>query len=236
MRRLLERLLSPVPPERRRRLRRPAMLGTLRRTHPLGEHWGWDRGRPIDRYYIEQFLAGHAGDIRGRVLEVKDDSYTRTFGTGVEKTDVLDIDGANERATIVADLARADAVPDATFDCVVLTQTLQYVYDVGAAVANVHRMLRDRGVALVTVPSLSRVVLDEDWGDYWRFTSDSCEALFAGVFGPEAVTVVSYGNVLAAVGFLSGLAIEDLRTRELKAADARFPVIIGVRAQRMTDR
>ena len=235
MRTMVERLLAPIPPTRRRRMRRPAFLGTLRRTRPLDEHWGWDRGLPIDRYYIERFLAEQATDITGRVLEVKDDDYTRRFGTTVEKRDVLDVDPGNEHATIVADLARADAVPDESFDCILLTQTLQYVYDVGGAVSEVHRMLRGGGVALVTVPSLSRVVLDEDWGDYWRFTADACSELFGTVFGPEFVSVASYGNVLAAVGFLSGLAKEDLRTRELDEVDLQFPVIVGVRAEKSSD-
>jgi len=217
---------------RRRRLRRPAFLGSLRRTTPLGEHWGWDRGLPIDRYYIERFLAEHRADIRGRVLEVKDDDYTRRFGAAVEQRDVLDIDPGNARATVVADLARADTVPDQSFDCILLTQTLQYVYEVEEAVAELHRMLREGGVALVTVPSLSRVVLDQEWGDYWRFTAEACQRLFGNVFGAQLVSVTSYGNVLASVGFLSGLAKEDLRTHELDEVDHRFPVTIGVRAQK----
>lgn len=224
--------MRPGSSARRRRLRRPAFLGSLRRTTPLGEHWGWDRGLPIDRYYIERFLAEHRADIRGRVLEVKDDDYTRRFGTTVEQRDVLDIDPGNAYATVVADLARADTVPDRSFDCILLTQTLQYVYEVEAAIAEVHRMLREGGVALVTVPSLSRVVLDQEWGDYWRFTADACHRLFGNVFGAELVSVTSYGNVLTSVGFLSGLAKEDLRQHQLDEVDLRFPVTIGVRAQK----
>ena len=135
-------------------------------------------------------------------------------------------------ATIVADLARAHAVPDESFDCILLTQTMQYVYDVGGAVAEIHRMLRGGGVALVTVPSLSRVVLDQEWGDYWRFTADACHTLFESVFGTELVSVSSYGNVLTSVGFLCGLAKEDLRRHELEEVDLRFPVIVGVRAEK----
>lgn len=59
---------------------------------PLTSDWGFSRGLPVDRPYIEAFLERHAADIRGRVLEVGDDSYTRRFGgERVTQRDVLDI-------------------------------------------------------------------------------------------------------------------------------------------------
>ena len=64
-----------------------------------------DGGRPIDRHYIERFLETHRRDIRGRVLEVRDPAYTRRFGgDAVSIADVLDIDGRNGLANVVADL------------------------------------------------------------------------------------------------------------------------------------
>ena len=114
---------------------RPALLGPLHRTTPLSDHWGRDRGTPIDRYYIEQFLTAHREAIRGCVLEVLNADYTERFGIGVDQSDVLDIDPANERATVVADLAAADDIPSDTFDCFILTQTLQYVYDLPIALS-----------------------------------------------------------------------------------------------------
>ena len=55
-------------------------FGQLRRLTPISSKFGMDRGLPIDRYYIEAFLEAHAGDIRGRVLELGDDDYTRRYG------------------------------------------------------------------------------------------------------------------------------------------------------------
>src|SRR5262245_54268962 len=56
---------------------RPGALrfGDLRRLSPVSRTFGFDRGLPIDRYYIESFLAEHALDIRGRTLEVADNAY-----------------------------------------------------------------------------------------------------------------------------------------------------------------
>src|SRR2546428_14003991 len=43
----------------------------LRRTSPISRLYGADRGTGIDRYYIENFLARHASDIHGDVLEIQ---------------------------------------------------------------------------------------------------------------------------------------------------------------------
>lgn len=204
-------------------------LGVLRQTRPLSDAWGYDRGTPIDRHYIERFLAEHSADIRGHVLEVKDSAYTKRFGRGVEQVDVLDVDVGNPLATIVADLSAADAIPSDTFDCVVLTQTLQFIPDVESAIRNVHRVLRPSGVLLATVPCVSRLARQVD---YWRFTPAGCAHLVAPFFEPESVTVRSYGNVLGAIAFLTGLACEELSTADLDRDDHDFPVVVAVRAQK----
>ena len=214
-----------------RRVSRPAWFGTLRRTTPLSNVFGFDRGTPIDRYYIEHFLEEHRLDIRGRVIEVKDSDYTRKYGTAVERCDVLDIDSANPQATITADLATADSISSNTFDCFILTQTLQLIYDIRAAIYHAHRILRPGGALLATVPSLSRI--EPKLGlktDYWRFTVASCSLLFGEVFGAGEVIVRSYGNVLSGIGFLMGMAHEELSCRELNTYDDYFPLIITIHA------
>jgi SAM-dependent methyltransferase len=211
-----------------RRLRRPWWLATVRRTTPLSPWWGVDRGTPIDRYYIEEFLSKHRGDIRGAVLEVKDSGYTDRFGTGVSRRDVLDIDVRNPMATVVADLAEADHVPTDTYDCAIVTQTLTYIYDVASAVRHTHRILRPGGVALVTVPSITR--LCPPFLDYWRFTPLGCERLFGLHFGADAASVRARGNVGAAAAFLMGVACEELPRRVLEHDDDQFPVLVTIRA------
>ena len=212
-------------------------FGSLRRLAPISRRWGKDRGgAPIDRYYIERFLAAHAADIRGRVLEVGDDTYTRRFGAdAVERRDVLHAQPGNPQATIVADLARGgDELPAAVFDCVILTQVLSVISDPGAAVRTVHRILRPGGVVLATVPGISQVSRwdMERWGDYWRFTTLSARRLFEAGFPPELVSVAPHGNVLASIAFLHGLAAQDLRPDELDHNDPDYQLLITVRAVR----
>lgn len=214
-----------------RRLRRPVWMGTLRRLDPISNYWGLDRGTPIDRFFIEHFLRRYRADIHGRVLEIRDSQYTDQLGSGVVEKEVLDIDGANPRATIVADLARADQLPSDSYDCFVLTQTLQYVFDARAAISHAFRILRPGGVLLLTVPGISRITPRLGLtGDYWRFTAASCRTLLAETFGGDAIAVHSYGNVLTAIAFLTGISGDELSTREMTEHDPYYPVIIAVRA------
>lgn len=234
---LVDRFLGRLPSDEAARVRRrlhrfsrPARLGALRRTTPFSDDFGYDRGTPVDRYYIERFLQAERNRIRGRVLEVKDSTYTDGFGVGVTQQDVLDVDPTNPLATFVADLATADELPDATFDCFILTQTLQYIYDVRSAVSHANRILKPGGSLLATVPAASPIVEDEHLTDFWRFTVPSCTTLFGDVFGPESIRVRGYGNVLAAVAFLMGMAHEELTAQELATHDRRFSMLISVRA------
>lgn len=209
-------------------------FGDLRRVQPIDPHFGFSRGTVIDRYYIDKFLKGHAPDIQGRVLELGDDSYTKKFGGNkVTRSDVLHYVEGNPQATIVGDLTKADNIDSDSFDCIILTQTLQMIYDVRAALNNLHRILKPNGVLLVTSHGTSKVCRIsgiDPWGEYWRFTGQSSQIMFEEFFQPGNVKVMPYGNVLTAVAFLHGLAAQDLTNEELDYRDPQYEVLIGVRA------
>lgn len=207
-------------------------FGDLRRTRPIDPYFGWDRGQPIDRYYIERFLTDRAPDVHGCILEVGDATYTRRFGGGrVTRSEVLHVDPDAPGATIVADLADADHVPSDLFDCIILTQTLHLIFDVRAAVATLHRILAPGGVLLATVPGISQVDRGE-WAAtwYWSFTGAAARRAFEERFATEEVTVVQHGSVLSAVALLEGLASHELTEAELAVDDPAYPVFVGVRA------
>jgi SAM-dependent methyltransferase len=210
-------------------------LGNLRRSSPISQSFGFDRGLPVDRYYIEAFLRDHSSDIRGRVLEIADSTYTREFGADrVERSDVLHARTGSPAATMVGDLATGAGIPEAAFDCIILTQVLPFIWDVPAAIRNAQRALRPGGVLLVTAPGISQISrYDADlWGDYWRFTSQSMRRLFEQAFPAHLVELQVFGNALAATAFLQGLAVHELRPGELDARHPDYEVIIAVRAER----
>ena len=227
--------------ETRRRLARLAVFppvgwvrfGSLRRLEPISTDYGNSRGLEIDRYYIEKFLTEFSSDVRGRVLEIKHNTYTLRYGGNrVTKSDVLHPVEGNPDATIVADLTKADHLPSNTFDAIIFTQTLQFIYDIRTVIATLHRILKPGGVLLVTASGMAQLSLEDfdKWGEYWRFTSLSARLLFEETFGAGNVTVRSYGNVLAAISFLEGLAVEDLKKKELDAVDRSYEILIAVRA------
>jgi SAM-dependent methyltransferase len=233
-----------VPAGARRRLRpvrqayvdwrrsRPPKLGDLRRVTPIDSNWGFERGTPIDRAYVERFIGAHAGDIHGRVLEIAAPDYTTAYGSGVRQVDILMATAGNPEATIVGDLTNAPHIPDDTFDCAIVTQTMQFIYDVRSALTTLHRILVPGGVLLATVPGLTKIssVEDELFGEWWHFTGRSVRRLAEEAFGEGTVDVATYGNVLAATGFLYGLAASDLDAEEIAVHDPLYEVVVGLRA------
>lgn len=241
----LGRLLPAVTRRRLRRwlrnrkkaraVRTPDM-GDLRRTEPISRTWGSDRGLPVDRHFVEAFLAANRTDIRGHTLEIGNALYSGRFGSDVTTTDVLHVHEGNPKATIVGDMVSGTALPSDTFDCIVLTQTLHEIYDVAGALRTVHRILTPGGVVLATLPGISQIIHPdaELWGDFWRFTTMSVERLFLETgFEPERLRIRAHGNVLTATAFLYGLASRELTSDELDARDdPDYQVVITVRAQR----
>lgn len=180
-------------------------------------------------------MAQYANDIHGHVLEIADNSYTLTFGGNrVSKSDILHVTADNPKATIIADLTNAKQIISETFDCIILTQSLQFIYDVNAALQTVYRILKPNGVLLATFPGISKISRYDmqQWGEYWRFTSLSAYRLFTEEFHKNNVIIKSYGNVLTAIASLEGLITEELRIAELDYCDPDYEVLITVRAQK----
>jgi SAM-dependent methyltransferase len=208
--------------------------GDLRRLRPVSREFGYDRGLPVDRYYIESFLETNQRDIGGRTLEIGDDEYTRRFGgERTTRRDVLHVHEGNSAATIVGDLVEAPQIADAIFDCIVVTQTLHLIYDVESAITTLHRILRPGGVVLATVPGITQISEDE-WSRTWSWAFDSrlARRLFASRFGEQNVAVEARGNALAAAAFLHGLATTDLTPEQLDAEEAASELLLTVRAVR----
>jgi SAM-dependent methyltransferase len=215
-----------------RHLKRRPNFGDLAGTKPISDYYGYDRGTPIDRYYIESFLRNNADAVRGRTLEVGDDTYTATFGgLRAHRRDVLHVHADNPAATFVGDLATPGTLPRDTFDCAIVTQTLHLIYEVKAALAQLHDCLRPGGVLLATTPGVTQIARDE-WGTnwYWSFTLASIRRLVAETFPTGQASFGCHGNVFAATAFLQGVALEEVPRAKLDVYDEAYPLIITIRA------
>lgn len=209
-------------------------FGDLARVTPIDATFGIGRGgRPIDRHYIERFLERHATDIHGNVLELADDGYTKRFGgANVLHSDVLGLRPA-PGITVTGDLCNPpDDFGWGSFDCIVFTQTLQFVSDPAAAVSTLARLLRTRGVLLATFPGISQISRydAERWGDRWRFTTLSARELLRREF--VEVSVEAFGSVLTAVAALHGLVVEDIPVGMMEQHDPDYELIVTARAVR----
>jgi len=143
-----------------RRWRRPYLLHLLGRTSPLSDHSGVERGTPVDRHHIEQFLSAHACDLRGRALELESNRYP----SPVRERGLLRHRGPLRgcRGHDRDHLATDTLIPTGADVCANVTQVLHDVYDVRAAVRNLHRVLKPGGTLLVTVPAVRRILVDVD--------------------------------------------------------------------------
>jgi len=202
---------------------------------PVSRSFGFDRGKPIDRYYIEKFLEGHREYIRGSVIEVAEDTYSKMFDSGIEKSDILHVSNDSKNATIVADLTKKESLPESRFDCFICTQTLNFIYDFKKGIEGITHLLKPGGTALVTVAGICQISKydEERWGDFWRFCPNGIEKSFQEVFGRNNVKIFVYGNCEAVISLLQGLAVNEKNKRILDENDSEYPLTIGIVAKRI---
>jgi glycosyltransferase involved in cell wall biosynthesis len=206
--------------------------GHLKRLTPFSYEFGYDRGGPVDRYYIENFLERTAARIKGRVLEIGDNFYTTKYGgKSVQQSDILHVDDTNPNATFVGDLSNAPFLPDNSFDCIVLTQTLHLIYDFNAAIETCYRVLKPGGCLLATVPGITPIDHGEwkkTW--YWSFTRAAMQKAFNDPFPWTRLSVQNFGNIFVATAFLYGLGLPEVDKKTLDYQDEHYPVIITIEA------
>lgn len=198
---------------------------------PLDDTYGMNRGKPIDRYYIEYFLESQKEWIRGTVMEIADRRYTERFGEGkVTDSIILHVDKeAPEINQIKGNLATGDGLEEESLDCLICTQTLPFIYDVQAAADHIVKILKRGGTALVTVAGISQIIQYEriHYGHFWSFTEQSLRKLFAENEDVASIEIMTYGNVKTSAAFLYGISSEELEPAELDFCDANYQLIIA---------
>lgn len=213
------------------RRKTPIIFENNLRIEPISNFMGTERGTPIDRYYIEQFLEENRDCVKGIVLEIAESDYSKKFDSGVTSFEVLHAADGNLNATIIGDLTDCNSLPDEKIDCFICTQTLNFIFDVKAAIKGGFKLLKPGGVMLGSVSGISQISrFDMDrWGDYWRFTDLSIKKILEEQFND--VSIKTFGNVMAAKAFLDGASLEDLPDKSLlDIADNNYQLVIAFKA------
>lgn len=194
---------------------------------PLNREFGFPRGTPIDRYYIENWLEQNRERIRGDVLEIAENTYTKRFGAEGAESHILHV-SLEKDGFIKGNFETGEGITQESMDCIILTQTLPFIYDCKQVIANLYKMLRKGGTALVTtggITQISRYDM-ERWGHFWSFTTASLKRLIEESAFGKNYTMSVYGNVKTACALMYGVAAEELKPEELEYADADYPVSI----------
>ncbi len=119
---------------------------------PVGKYFGINRGGSIIRYYIDLFLRNNIDCITGNILEVGDAGYTKKYGKGNSYVLVYKNDNKNNQVSnnldthiIKGNIETGEGMIDNFFDCIIMTQVLNFIYDVFEAVDNITNSLKIGG-------------------------------------------------------------------------------------------
>jgi hypothetical protein len=221
-----KRVLSPRAIVRLRTIMRGLGVprwGNLRRLKPFSDYYGFDRGTPIDRYYLDRFLKSHAQSIRGDVLEIQAPAYVHKYGTDVRLKHSIDINAAM-KPTYLCDLAAADVVPSDCYDCFLLPNTLSFLRDIRSSMRHMIRVVKPGGVVLAATAVMGQIQGD----DLWRMSAPGWEELAADAWAGHDYRIEAHGNCLAVVAAMLGLAQEELTPAELEYQDDRYPALVSL--------
>ena len=202
----------------------------------ISNDFGFSRGNPIDRYYIENFLKKNQNDFVGESLEFGTDFYLKKFNRGITSFNIFTSlkDKSKNKNLIKGDLSIVKNQPEEKYDLIVCTNVLNFIYDINLAIKGLHKMLKKNGVCLVTIASFSTHVSRYDmdrWGDYWRLSEKSAYKAFKkNNFIIDECK--SFGNVKLAIAQMNGLCVDDIDSDILKINDNDYQMLITLRVKK----
>ena len=170
------------------------------------------------RQIFQQWLAR----LEGRELEVLDvggriQPYRALLQGRFRRYVAIDL----RRTPLVNVLGRGEQLPLASeqFDLVICTQVLQYVDDPAAVLAEIHRVLKPGGCALVSVPAVYPRDSDHDG---WRFMAGSLRFLLREF---KEVEVVAEGSSITGVFRTAGVCLVGFARPAIVGKLMRFTLV-----------
>ncbi|MFE9450257.1 class I SAM-dependent methyltransferase [Streptomyces sp. NPDC006739] len=202
--------------------------GQLRRLIPICPAFGMSRGTPIDRYYLDQFIAEIRDSVQGDVVEIGGlDSNKDAYGfTRASEYRGLDIRAAPGVA-LVGDVADLGIIPAGSLDTILAFNVLEHTARPWQVVDNMWQWLRPGGTACCMVPSAQRLHSAPE--DYWRPLPTALREMFSAW---SEQTVHQYGNPLSVIASLMGIAAEELDALELSTYHPDYPVATCIVARK----
>lgn len=194
-------------------------FGDFKRFWPFSHQFGFDRGGPVDRYYLKKFVQAIHPKVRGRCLEIGGSlGNNRSYQFAVDEFRTLDLPAVGD--DLVGDAADPQLFDQGSWDSIVAFHVLEHCPDPFAVVSNLHRWLTPHGHAFVVVPCAQRV--HNFPGDYWRFMPDGLRVLFKSF---SEVIVSAYGNPLTLVSNYLGLSHKELVAEDMDFVHPDYPVL-----------
>lgn len=203
-------------------------LGDLRRRAPFDPMFGFTRGTPIDRYYLDRFIERIRPEVRGAVLEIGGSRANREryrFDAATEYR-AMDIKRSPD-VDLVGDVHDRGLIPPGTLDAIVIFNVLEHCARPWVVADNLRAWLRVGGKVFAMVPSVQRVHRQPK--DYWRPYPDGMEVLFSDF---ARCQLFVYGNPLTSVAAIMGIAAQELSADELDHVNIGYPVATCVIAEK----
>lgn len=208
-------------------------FGDLRRHIPLCPNYGYTRGTPIDRFYLDQFVQGIRQEVVGVTLEIGGRQQNREQYGFQQATEYHTLDSdPRSGADIIGDAHDSGSCAENCFDSIILFNVLEHCAKPWIVTENIYRWLRAGGKVFCMVPNVQRV--HHDPVDCWRILPDAFQTLFERF----CTRVTTYGSLLTSISALSGIASEELTWPELTHVDPQYPVatcVVAVKQQNLLD-
>ena len=224
------------------RFRRPAPKNVRNGLRSISASSGFDRGTPIDRKLISDFLKKEVSLLESRftnsaecnVLEVGEIKYAKEFFPKANLSALLPPVELFQQErffanTIFVDLDIQHAEFEFKYDVIIATHVLNFLQNPVAAVQNIQKLLEFGGCALVTVASTHPISnYDESrWGDYLRYMPQGFLKLIGEVVDCEIQSFSVLGNTGLVIARHMGLSAEEMKQELFENHDYHDPLVLG---------
>ncbi len=175
------------------------------------DYWNAEGYVTYRRLWLDSALEAFAREMRGVVVDVggKRENKRGTFNPPEDRAKAwwyVNLD-MNTKPNIYGDVQRIP-LRGQSVDCILCTEVLEHLPRPERCVDEMHRLLRDGGLVLASVPFLYPVHADPY--DYQRFTEDGLRELFKRF---KAVEVHRMGGYFGAMGLMIELGMADVDNR-----------------------